>query len=269
MSEKPERSVHAEEPGIGRWNADGDSAGLMRPANGDLLDLFLDSADLAAFLARVSELAARALSAPGAEGTVHCSVTVGRENRRDTVGSSDEAAAAMDERQYASGQGPCSEAVSTQRAVYVPDLRTDRRYPRYTAALADSDLRSVFAAPIPLPASSKADAALNCYSSAVDGFPPELQGRVAELAGLVSKTIHLAVKFASEADRSSDLAAALESRTAINLAVGVIMAQSGYSQAQAIEVLKAASNHRNIKLRDVAAAVLARFDEEGPTTSFS
>lgn len=255
--------------------AETELAGAVRgdmPGSGpeELLDLLLDSADLAAFLTRVSELAARDLSAvPGAEGTVHCSVTVGREHRRGTVGSSDAIAEAMDERQYASGQGPCQQAVSTQDPVYVADLRTDSRYPRYTAALADSNLRSVFAAPIPLPRSSKADAALNCYSSAVDGFPPELQDRIQELAGLVSKTIHLAVKFANESDRSADLAAALESRTAINLAAGVIMAQSNFTQEQAIEVLKAASNHRNLKLRDVAAAVLARFDEAEPTTSFS
>ena len=236
----------------------------------ELLDLLLDSADLAAFLTRVSEVAARELSVgPGAEGIVHCSVTVGRDHRRATVGSSDAIAETMDERQYASGQGPCQQSVSTQEPVYVKDLRTDARYPRYTAMMADSNLRSVFAAPIPLPETSRAEAALNCYSAVVDGFSPELQARVKELADLVSKTIHLAVKFANEADRSTDLVAALESRTAINLAAGIIMAQSNYSQAQAIEVLKNASNHRNIKLRDVAAAVLARFDEADPTTSFS
>ena len=235
-----------------------------------LLDLLLDSTDLAAFLTRVSEIAARDLSEESDfAGSVHCSVTVGRKNRRETVGSSDAIATSMDERQYASGQGPCTEAVATQKPVYVPHLQTDRRYPRYAAALSDADLRSVFAAPIPLPASSKAEAALNCYSSAVDGFPPRLQARAEELAALVSKAVHLAVKFENETDRSADLTAALESRTAINLAAGVIMAQSGFSQAQAIEVLKKASNHRNLKLRDVAAAVLSRFDESDPTTSFS
>ena len=235
-----------------------------------LMDMLLDSSDLAAFLTRVSEIAARDLSeSPETEGAVHCSVTVGRQNRKATVASSDAIASAMDERQYASGQGPCEESVVTQKPVYVPDIRADRRYPRYAAAMADSEMRSIFAAPIPLPPTSKAEAALNCYCSAVDGFTPGLRDRVQELGALVSKAVHLAVKFANEADKSADLAAALESRTAINLAAGVIMAQSGYTQAQAIEVLKKASNHRNLKLRDVAAAVLARFDESDPTTSFS
>ena len=235
-----------------------------------LMDMLLDSSDLAAFLTRVSEIAARDLSeSREAEAPVHCSVTVGRKNRKATVASSDAVASAMDERQYASGQGPCAESVATQKPVYVVDVRTDRRYPRYAAAMADTDMRSIFAAPIPLPPTSAAEAALNCYSSAIDGFPPQVRDRVQELAGLVSKAVHLAVKFANEADKSADLNAALESRTAINLAAGVIMAQSGYSQAQAIEVLKKASNHRNLKLRDVAAAVLARFDESDPTTSFS
>jgi AmiR/NasT family two-component response regulator len=79
----------------------------------------------------------------------------------------------------------------------------------------------------------------------------------------------LAVRFENESDKSSDLAAALESRTAIDLAAGVIMAQSGCSQEKAIDVLKTASMNRNVKLRDIATSILARFDDADPKTYFS
>jgi hypothetical protein len=242
---------------------------LARAHEDELLDLLLASGDLAAFLARVAVLAARDLSDGAAAGTVACSVTVGRHGRRGTVGSSDPSAEAMDELQYSSGEGPCQESVSTGRAVYVPDLRTTQRYPRYRTAVAGSPLQSVFAAPIPLPSSADADAALNCYSNEPDGFSPSLRARAEELAALASRSIHLAVRLARESDRAADLEAALESRTAISLAAGVLMAQSNCSPEEAMGILKAASMNRNQKLRDVAARVISRYGDSGPGTHFT
>jgi hypothetical protein len=231
----------------------------------ELLDLLLESHDLATFLGRLSEVAARDLSE---RDQVRCSVTVARERRKETIASSDEVAAAMDEIQYSCGEGPCQDAVVTGHSVDVPDLLEDSRYPRYREAMASSGMRSIFATPIPLPSASKASAALNCYSSE-PGFPPSRQARAEDLAALASKSVLLAVRFANEADRAADLASAMENRTAIDLAAGVIMAQSGCSQEKAINILKTASMNRNLKLRDVATSILARFDDTDPTTHFS
>ena len=49
----------------------------------------------------------------------------------------------------------------------------------------------------------------------------------------------------------------MQSRTAIDIATGVIMAQNRCSQEVALKVLKTASSLRNMKLRDVAASVAA------------
>ena len=231
----------------------------------EFLDLLLESHDLAAFLQRLSEVAARDLSGPD---EVHCSVTLARERRKNTVANSDEVAEKMDEIQYSCGEGPCQDAALTGHSVDVPDLLRDLRYPRYRKAMAETGIRAVFAAPIPLPSSSRASAALNCYS-AEPGVLRDRQARAEEIAALAAKSVLLAVKFANEWDRAADLAAALESRTAIDLAAGVIMAQSGCTHEKAIEVLKTASMNRNIKLRDVATSILARFDDADPKTYFS
>jgi hypothetical protein len=65
------------------------------------------------------------------------------------------------------------------------------------------------------------------------------------------------------ADTSVFLAAALESRTAIDIASGVIMAQTGCSQKEAVNVLMNASSNRNEKLPDAALSV-ARFNGAAP-----
>jgi AmiR/NasT family two-component response regulator len=61
------------------------------------------------------------------------------------------------------------------------------------------------------------------------------------------------------------LAAAVECRTAIDLASGVSMAGTGCSQQEAVNILMKAFSNRNDKLRDVALSVLARFNGAAPT----
>jgi AmiR/NasT family two-component response regulator len=60
----------------------------------------------------------------------------------------------------------------------------------------------------------------------------------------------------------------MQNRTTIDLACGVIMAQNRCSQDEAIALLTKASSHRNQKLRDLAAEVLARVSDGAVNTHF-
>ena len=53
------------------------------------------------------------------------------------------------------------------------------------------------------------------------------------------------------------MAAAMESRAVIDMAVGVVMAQNRCTPEEAFAFLRSASNSRNTKLREVAASVVA------------
>jgi AmiR/NasT family two-component response regulator len=57
-------------------------------------------------------------------------------------------------------------------------------------------------------------------------------------------------------ETGANLEATLETRTAIDVAVGIIMAQNRCSQDEAFELLKAASSACNVKLHVGAAAVV-------------
>ena len=232
----------------------------------ELVDLLLASDGLHSFLRRLAEVCSEDLSLGR---SVHCSVTVVHERRRDTMGASDGLAVALDAIQYGTGEGPCQDAAITGQPVLVGDLGEDPRYPRFWRAMASTGIRSVFATPIPLPASCRAGAALNCYSPEVDGFSADDRQRARELAALASKSVLLAVRVARAQDRTAAVEAALESRTAIDLALGVIMAKTGCTQSHAIEILTTASMNRNEELREVAASVLTQFDSVGAAPSFS
>ena len=62
--------------------------------------------------------------------------------------------------------------------------------------------------------------------------------------------------FRQFSDTAENLKATLETRTAIDVAVGIIMAQNRCSQAEAFDLLRAASSTRNVKLHAVASAIV-------------
>jgi GAF domain-containing protein len=229
----------------------------------ELQGLLLDSPDLKSFLSRLTQVAAQEMSH---RGTVHCSVTVLRERRGATVAFSDEFTTGLDELQYQSGEGPCVTALRTSRVVEVEDLLHEGRWPTYRRAAMDAGVRSILAVPIAL--ETGAQAALNCYAEEVGAFAGEVKASAEAFADLASSSMRIALRMETETERSADLAAALESRTAINLATGVIMAHSGCNQEEAVDILRRASISRNVKLRDVASQILARFGESDPTTHF-
>ncbi len=59
------------------------------------------------------------------------------------------------------------------------------------------------------------------------------------------------------------LRAALGSRTLIGKAIGVIIEREGVTETEAFEILKTLSQHRNIKLRDVAARLAEEAQPKG------
>jgi GAF domain-containing protein len=217
-----------------------------------LQDLVLQAADAQDFFEEFAVFSASMLAPAGAD--VHCNVTVVRRKRPVTVASSTPQARVMDELQYAHGDGPCLSAMRTGKTIYVADVTSERRWPEYVRAVATRGVRSILGVPLQL--EGEATAALNIYSSAVEGFSPEDIARAELFAGQSSKTLRVELRMAQLKDAKEDLEAAMKSRTAIDVAVGVIMAQNRCSQTEAMAILRKASNSRNIKLRDVAAGVI-------------
>jgi GAF domain-containing protein len=160
----------------------------------------------------------------------------------------------MDELQYAYGDGPCLVAMRTGKTIYVEDVASERRWPEYSQAVSAYGVGSILGVPLQLEGDSSA--ALNIYSSAARGFSPADIAQAEFFGEQSSKTLRLELRLAQLRDAKEDLEAAMKSRTAIDIAVGVIMAQNRCSQAAAMAILRKASNSRNVKLRDVAAGVI-------------
>jgi hypothetical protein len=116
-------------------------------------------------------------------------------------------------------------------------------------------IRSVLAVPFEL-SGDDAKAGLNLYSDQANAFDATAVEHAVSYVSQASKGMRLAVRLAQHSETAANLKAALDSRTVIDTAVGIIIGQNRCSQEEAINLLKSASSTRNVKLRDVAQAIV-------------
>lgn len=242
---------------------------MATPASDDefvqLHDLIIGSTNVGGFLTELSIVAASTLS-DAAGVFIECGVTLRRRKRTATIAGSSERAAMLDKLEQAIGDGPCIAALESMTPVVLGDVATDTRWPEYQKVLADNGCRSVLGVPLAL--DENQSAALNFFSSEPDVYAPAVVTRAEGFAHLAGRALRLALRIADAQNLADDLRAAMQSRTTIDLACGVIMAQNRCTQEEAMALLTRASSHRNQKLRDLAGEVLGRVSNGTVNTHF-
>jgi GAF domain-containing protein len=167
----------------------------------------------------------------------------------ETPASTDEMAARGDALQYETGQGPCLDAIWTQRTVYSPSLAYDRRWPTWgPRVVAETGAESVLA--FQLFTTGNSIGALNLYSRTRDGFSESDKEDGLALAA------HIAIALVASRELEQ-LGNAMDTRTVIGQATGMLMERYAIDQVRAFAVLTRISTNDNIKLRDLAAEVVA------------
>lgn len=228
-------------------------------------NLILESADFEDFLNELARFSARQMAGDGDDAL--CGITLLRDRKAATIGWSSDSAREVDEIQYSLSQGPCLTAAEEEREVHVPDLvEEDRWGPDYAAAVASYGVRSVLSLPFHL--QGEARAALNLYSDFPRKFDERAQAKARGFTREISQALRLAVRFSLHTDSAANLRATLESRTIIDIAVGVVMAQNRCSQEAAVRILTDASSNSNTKLRDIARSLVDSVGGAGTRTHF-
>ncbi len=230
----------------------------------EMQDLILSTSDMQEFLNELAVLSARSISRQGED--VLCGITLLRRRRAATVAYNSTKAKDMDELQYAFKEGPCLTAATEQRTVIVEDFTADERWSEYSQAVSRYGVRSILSAPFTVGPS--AHAAMNLYSYVPGSFSHEAVAFAEAYAQQASKGLKLALRMAQYSEEADNRSRAMESRTDIDVAVGIVMAQNRCSQAEAFEILQRASSTRNVKLRAVAAEIVQRVAGSSPATHF-
>jgi GAF domain-containing protein len=224
----------------------------------ELQQLLLATEDITAFLDQLAALAVKVLPAE-----VSCGITLRRNRGAFTVACSDSRASQVDEIQYDHDEGPCLRSLATGQVVVVDDLAHDDRWGGYRLPALGHGVRSSLS--LPLHAAGKVIGALNLYADAPRTFGPAEQLTARRFAGEASRALELAVRLAERSEMSAHLQAALASRAVIDQAVGIIMGQNRCTADEAFEVLRTASQNRNVKLRLIATEIVTSVSGQPPT----
>jgi GAF domain-containing protein len=161
--------------------------------------------------------------------------------------------------------GPVVEAVTYGEPRRLDDVATDQRWPTFAAQLAGAGLRSCVA----LPLSTRGDdtAVLTLFAAEPDRFTDTAYDVVLLLVAQAGTVVDNASLFHDSTQLVTQLRTALNTRSLVGRAQGLLMRHYGYDSDTAFATLKRASQNTNTKLRDVAAhLVTAHEDGEFDTT---
>jgi hypothetical protein len=147
-------------------------------------------------------------------------------------------------------EGPCLDAIRGGDAVYVTgDAPHDERWPTWGARVAELGFRSVVSVRLETP--GRKYGSLNAYSSSLNDFTPSDVEVMQYLAAHASAAI-------AASHNVEHLNVALESRSQIGQAQGILMLAYDLEPEGAFQYLRRLSQHNNTRLADVAQQVIAQ-----------
>jgi hypothetical protein len=209
--------------------------------------------NVSATLTSVVELAVSTI-----EGCDYAGIFLIEGNRVTTPVHTNPIVVEIDQAQHATGEGPCLDAIAHRLIFYADDLSRDLRWLHFAPRATKAGVRSVLALPL------SADAqlgALNLYARYPVAFGVVDRARATILVSLASLALSIAHSHEDEERLAASLHAALASRESIGQALGILMERERITANQAFYILRRASQHLNIKVREVAQSLIDTGEE--------
>jgi GAF domain-containing protein len=225
-----------------------------------------EDADLQASVTALSHLAASQLgleellrevatfavqAIPGADGA---GLALLQADAPDAVVSTSDFVREIDNTQYGIGEGPCITAAEQGQTVLSGSLGADPRWSRFGGRVARLGIHSAVSMPLVTP--DGVIGAINVYAHAKHAF----DARAAKLGELFAVPAAIAVHNAQILDQTRRLAEqlqhAIQTRGAIDRAVGIIISRTGVTADEALARLRRISQTEHRKLTVVADAIV-------------
>lgn len=173
----------------------------------------------------------------------------------ETLYASDPEAARLDELQIDLGEGPCWEALATQRPVIESDLLAlPQAWPVLAEAAAGSSLRAVHA--FPLSVGSLRIGAIDLYSDRIGAFTEEEIGEASSLADIAASHV-LRRALAHRSTDDGELLGGSYSRREVHQATGMVTAQLGVTVDNALLIIRGHAYATGTPVREIAGDIVA------------
>jgi GAF domain-containing protein len=209
----------------------------------------------------LTELAVLAACREGNGGS-SCGIVVNLSGLPPAVACSDELAARLEAIQQEIQDGPALTAMRTGQVASVADTAKRRQWAEFEARAAAAGVGSSLS--VPLHVGGRQAGVLSLYARCAGAFGEERLHWARGAAAAVSGVLALAVSRAEQAALVEDLRTALDARAVIDQALGIVMAQRRCTSEEAFNILRRASQRRNVKLRDVAAGIVTGISGHPP-----
>ena len=172
-----------------------------------------------------------------------------------TVAQTDYTVELVDEIQRETGQGPCIAAIAERApaSIVVDDMQAESRWPKYAARVAALGVGSMIAFPL---RTDDLLGSLNLYANQPHAFTPDDGAVGAVFAAHAAVALANAQAHDATTQEVEQLRTALDTRTVISQAVGILVERDRISSDEAFQRLRNVSQHLNRRLRDVAQDVL-------------
>jgi GAF domain-containing protein len=168
-------------------------------------------------------------------------------------------ALALDESQYALGQGPCLQAASATSIESVSDMATENRWPDWTAGALRAGARSSLS--VGLPAHATVSGALNLYAAEPHAFDDDAVAVAQAFASFTSLAMANDYLNDAQVTQSREIEAAMDGEPVIEQAKGIIIGDRRCTAEEAFVVLTTMAQDTNRTVRGVAQALVDRTAE--------
>lgn len=204
-------------------------------------------------LQRLCSAAVRALPATGAGVSV-----MTEDGLRGVCVASDQVSEQIDELQFTLGEGPCMDAFAMRKPVLEADLGGEgmTRWPAYSPAAHHDGVRAVFA--FPLQIGSARLGVLDLYRAQPGSLSRQEVVQALTFADLATTLLLDGQQLAPEGLAAEGLDRALDFRSEVHQAQGMVMVQLGVTLGEALSVLRSYAYSHDRALGDVARNVVTR-----------
>lgn len=147
-------------------------------------------------------------------------------------------------------EGPCITCMETRRPTVSGSLGSDSRWPHFGGRAARMHVHSALS--LPLIVGEQVIGSINAYAKKRDAFADHAVQLASQFARPAAISVYNAQLLASAQERTARLQRALDSRSVIDQAIGIVRSRSGGSADEAFDRLAQISQNENIKLHAVA-----------------
>ncbi|AFU00020.1 GAF and ANTAR domain-containing protein [Nocardia brasiliensis] len=223
----------------------------------ELTTLLLHRGDVPESLCAAADIVARMLP-----DSLMVGITLSRAQGAMAGGSVGTQPILREESRLSAGQAPSAQAIATAQQVFIPDVTQEQRWGTYPRRLLAHGVKSVHIQPVS--ATGEVLGALSLYSNHVHTFTAQLRQDAALTAAHIGVLFAVGIEAARQAALTDQLRAALASRSAIDQALGVLMAERRCTRDAAFTVLRELSQRRNIRVAELAVEIIEAITGRAP-----